>query len=171
MTEARRTQPAKDDPRVCRRRVLLLFLGVGLLSVILAILYAGSLILRDEVEFRSGDVISWILASSVTIRDFPTPGADATPRKLIYRAGDGPAPARIVLSFDSRESPSSVVASLATYCAAQKYEVKGAGVEQPPTPTPAPALQCVASDYLISITLKPREPHGASVIVEFEEKV
>jgi hypothetical protein len=144
-----------------RARLVIACIAGGLA---LALFYAGSLVIRDEVAFHDGDLASWILAHSATIRDFPTPGAAPGPKALRYRAGDGPAPARVVLSFDSREPPSSILDALSTYCVSRGYQVIPGGNQR------SFGLQCLAPDYLISITLTPRMPGGASAVAEFEEK-
>ena len=127
-------------------------------AVAAAVLYCFALMLKEDVEFRVGQLAYYILVAPYgTLRDFPIYAATPTDVRYEYDAADGPAPARLTMTVHSPASAPSILDRYAEYCALRDSEII------------ADTVQCETSDYSIAIIATELQD-GARLIITFEEK-
>lgn len=144
-----------------RRRV---WIGAGLFVLAVgAGLYSLSLILREDVHFRSGELAYYVLVAPYrTMRTFPLYGALRHSVRYEYDAADGPAPARVSCVFTSTATGEALLHAYAAHCPPQREGPWG-------TTTGNRGLQCHAPGYHISIAVDTVE-NGTAVLIVFEEE-
>jgi hypothetical protein len=132
---------------------------VGALFVVAAV-YTLTLPLREDVLFTGRHPAYLVLvAPRAVVRTFPL--HESMPGSVVYEhdAADGPAPARLTVTFSSRTDPQRALEAYAGTCSARGYRTERAGGQ----------VECRAPGYAIAVGARP-QAGGSDVTITFEEE-
>jgi hypothetical protein len=136
--------------------------ALPVLILIPAAIYAITLPLREDVRFSSRHPAYLVLvAPRAVVRSFPLHQAISDSTMYEHDAADGPAPARLTVTFATLVEPAQTLEEYSRICSARGYQ---------PVTSPGPVhVQCRAPGYAITVGASKQENRNEVSIV-FEEE-